>query len=91
MNNHYNGVIPEGSTITVLVNNDFEAGICTANNDMRVEPNSFMLLGGGSLGSPICVETVEKISDNEYIFHSWWQDCLVMRNDILFESYSHAI
>jgi len=87
---HYNGTIPEGSTIKILINHD--DGIvsdCIANRDMKIEKNSLMLISGG-LGSPVSIDWVEKVTSKIFIIHAWWQDCLVINNDTLYASYSDA-
>lgn len=87
MNNHYSGIIPEGSTVKIKVSGDFIDLTLEAVEDMTIERNSLMLLSGG-LGTPISVEVVEKINNSEFIIHSYLQDCFVAKNDRLFQSIS---
>jgi hypothetical protein len=87
MNNHYSGIIPEGSTVKIKVNDEFIDLTLEAVEDMTIERNSLMLLSGGP-GTPTSVEMVEKISNCEFIIHSYWQDCLVVKNGRLYQSIS---
>jgi len=87
---HYNGTIPEGSTIKVMINN--EDGIvndCIVNRDIKIEKDSLMLISGG-LGSPVNIDWVEKVTSKIFVLHATWQDCLVIKNDTLYGSYSDA-
>lgn len=37
MYKHYAGIIPEGSMVKIIVNNNCEAGNYTVNNDMQIK------------------------------------------------------
>lgn len=92
MKEHYDGIIPEGSIIKIVINDDeFIAKEVKTTSDIKIEKNSLMLFGGryGS-NSPVCIDYVEKVTPKIFIFNTTWQDCLVAKDGVLFNSYSDA-
>jgi hypothetical protein len=92
MGEHYNGIIPEGSIIKIIINDDkFATEEVKTTNDMKIEKNSLMLFGGKyGVNSPICIDYVEKVTPKKIILNTTWQDCLVAKNGVLFSNYSDA-
>lgn len=93
MIDHYNCIIPEGSMIKTVVNDDSNLiEDCIACNDMKIEKDSFMLLQTkGGLDCPVSISMVEKITSKVFVLHCYWQDCLVIKDNVLFRCYSDAI
>lgn len=80
--------IPEGSDITVYVNNE-EVAKVTTQTEMKIRRDTLIFING-NLVSTDGFNPVRKISDTKYKVFCWWQDSMIIKNGYLYKSISDS-
>lgn len=78
--------IHEDSMIDVLVGGNIICE-CEVNKDINISGQTLLLVNG----TPIHIEKVQQVDEGKFELHGYWQDCLSIKDEILYEHYSESI